>query len=225
MCGRVIQASPPLRLALFKGIDVADPRAGGAMPRFNGAPGQELLVIRENHETGRCSLDLLKWGLIPSWCRDEKGGLRPINAKAETVGKLPTFRDAYRKRRAILPIDGFFEWRAVGSGKQPYAIAMRDGAPFGLAGLWENWKDPRTDQWVRTFAVITVPANELVRFVHDRMPAILPPEGYARWLGSEPDPADLLAPFPADAMRLWPISTRVNSPKNDDAGLLDEVAA
>jgi hypothetical protein len=95
---------------------------------------------------------------------------------------LPTFREAYRKRRCILPVDGFSEWRASKAGKQPYAIAMKDGSPFGIAGIWENWKDSATGEWVRTFAVITVPANDLVTQIHDRMPAILKPEGYVRWL-------------------------------------------
>ena len=170
------------------------------------------------------SLDLLKWGLIPYWCKDPKGGRKPINAKAETVGSLPTFRDAYSRRRCILPVDGFFEWRAAQGGKQPYAIAMRDGSPFGIAGIWENWKDPASGEWVRTFAVITVPANELVAQIHDRMPAILKPESYDRWLGLEPDPRELLISYPAQPMRMWSISRRVNKPENDDALLLDEVA-
>jgi putative SOS response-associated peptidase YedK len=109
-----------------------------------GAPSQELLVIRRNHKTGELSLDPLRWGLIPYFCADPKGGRKPINAKCETVRTLPTFRDAYRRRRCILPVDGFFEWKAIKGprAKQPYAIAMKDGSPFGLGGLWENWKDP-----------------------------------------------------------------------------------
>src|SRR5262249_59349386 len=124
--------------------------------RWTGCPSQELLVIRQNRKTGERSLDLLKWGLIPYWCDDPKGGRKPINAKAETVARLPMFRDAYRLRRCILPVDGFFEWRAIrgARAKQPYAIAMKDGSPFGLAGLWENWCNPNTGEWERTFAVI-----------------------------------------------------------------------
>ena len=125
---------------------------------------------------------------------------------------LPTFRDAYRKRRCIVPVDGFFEWKAIKGqkAKQPYAIAMKDGAPFGLAGIWENWKEPTSGEWLRTFAIITTDANELVADIHDRMPVILAPADYARWLGDEPDPRDLMQPFPADLMRMWSISTRVN---------------
>jgi putative SOS response-associated peptidase YedK len=130
------------------------------------------------------------------------------------------FREAYQKRRCILPVDGFYEWRATKLGKQPYAIAMKDRSPFGIAGLWENWKDPTTREWVRTFVLLTTPSNDLG---HDRMPAILKPAGYARWLGLEPDPCDLLVPLPSEPMATWPISRRVNSPDNDDEHLLEEV--
>ena len=164
----------------------------------------------------------MKWGLIPYWCADPKGGRKPINAKSETVATLPTFRDAYRRRRCILPVDAFYEWRASKGGKQPYAIAMKDRSPFGIAGIWENWKNPE-GEWVRTFAILTTPANELVGTIHDRMPAILAPAAYDRWVGTEPDPRDLLKPFPSALMAIWPISTRVNSPSNDDEHLLDEI--
>jgi hypothetical protein len=128
------------------------------------------------------------------------------------VRDLPTFRDAYRGRRCIVPVDGFFEWSAIKGqrAKQPYAIAMRDGAPFGIAGIWENWKEPASGEWIRTFAIITTDANELVVDIHDRMPVILSPNDYARWLGEEPDPRDLMRPFPAEQMRMWPILCRQN---------------
>ena len=144
MCGRIIQSSGPLRYAIVDGMNVRDSRVHNYPPRWNAAPSQELLVIRRNHQTGEVSLDPLRWGLIPYWCNDPNGGRKPINAKCETVRELPTFRDAYRKRRCIVPVDGFFEWRAIKGqkAKQPYAIAMKDGAPFGIAGIWENWKEP-----------------------------------------------------------------------------------
>jgi putative SOS response-associated peptidase YedK len=212
-----------LRLAIVDGLNVSASRMGNVPPRYNGAPSQELLIIRENHKTGARSLDLIKWGLIPHWCQDPKGGRKPINAKAETVGRLPMFSDAYALRRCIVPVDGFFEWRAIkgARAKQPYAIAMKHGSPFGLAGLWENWKNPTTGEWERTFAIITVPSNELVAQIHDRMPAILEPAGYERWLSPEPDPLDLLITYPSEPMTMWPISTRVNKPENDDPSLLD----
>jgi putative SOS response-associated peptidase YedK len=172
MCGRVIQSSGPLRYAFVDGMNVRDSRVHYYPPRWNAAPSQELLVIRRNHKTGDVSLDPLRWGLIPSWCKDPTGGRKPINAKCETVHQLPTFRDAYRHRRCIVPVDGFFEWKAIKGqrAKQPYAIAMKDGTPFGIAGIWENWKEPASGEWIRTFAVITTDANELVTDIHDRMP-------------------------------------------------------
>jgi putative SOS response-associated peptidase YedK len=128
-------------------------------PRYNAAPSQGLLIIRQNHKTGERSLDLIKWGLIPHWCNHPKGGRKPINAKAESIARLPMFRDAYAQRRCIVPVDGFFEWRAIKGArtKQPYAIAMKDGSPFGLAGLWENWRNPNTGEWERAFAISPCP--------------------------------------------------------------------
>jgi putative SOS response-associated peptidase YedK len=124
MCGRVIQSSSPLRLAIVDGVEVSDSRMGNIRPRYNGAPSQELLVIRENHRTGERSLDPIKWGLIPHWCQDPRGGRKLINAKAESVARRPMFQDAYAQRRSIMPVDGFFEWRAAKGAlaKQPYAI-------------------------------------------------------------------------------------------------------
>jgi putative SOS response-associated peptidase YedK len=225
MCGRVIQSSGPVRYAILDGLETRDSRVHNYPPRWNAAPGQDLLVIRRNHETGALSLDPLRWGLIPNWCKDPKGGRRQINAKCEAVRDLPTFREAYRKRRCIVPVDGFFEWKAIKGqkAKQPYAIAMRDGAPFGLAGIWENWKELASGEWLRTFAIITTEANELVATIHDRMPVILAPGDYARWLGEEPDPRELMRPYPADLMRMWPIATRVNKPENDDASIVEPV--
>jgi putative SOS response-associated peptidase YedK len=164
MCGRVVQSSGPPRYAIVHGLNVRDSRVSNYPPRWNAAPSQELLVIRRNHHTGEVSLDPLRWSLIPYWCKDPTGKRKPINATAETLAKLPSFREAYRKRRCIVPVDGFFEWKAIKGrrAKQPYAIAMKNGSPFGIAGIWENWKDPKTGEWLRTFAIITTDANTLV---------------------------------------------------------------
>jgi putative SOS response-associated peptidase YedK len=204
MCGRVIQSSGLLHYAFIEGMNVRDSRVYNYPPRWNAAPSQDLLVIRRNHRTGEVSLDPLRWGLIPHWCNDPSGGRKPINAKCETVRTLPTFRDAYRLRRCIVPVDGFFEWKAIKGqkAKQPHAIAMKDGKPFGIGGIWENWKHPESEEWTRTFAIITTDANALVADIHDRMPLILAPESYGRWLGDEPDPADLMRPLPAELMRM-----------------------
>ncbi len=133
-------------------MDMRDGRAHNYPPRWNAALSQDLLVIRRNHETGTVSLDPLRWGLIPYWCKDPTGGRQPINARCETVHTSPVFKDAYRRRRCILPVDGFYEWKATKGqkAKQPYAIAMKDGQPFGIGGLWENWKEPTSGEWLRT---------------------------------------------------------------------------
>jgi putative SOS response-associated peptidase YedK len=200
-------------------------------PRYNGAPAQDLWIIRWNAAIGERSLDLLRWGLIPHFCA-AKPKPPPINAAAENIATKtfapetrPFFAEAYARRRCIMPIDGFFEWRAVKGEKvrQPFAIAMKDGAPFGLAGLWENWQDPATGDWLRTFCVVTTRANALVRPIHTRMPVILRPEDYERWLSTPGDPHDLLRPYPAEPMTMWAVSTRVNSYKNDDPSLIEPV--
>jgi putative SOS response-associated peptidase YedK len=230
MCGRITQKSNPRQLglglvsmSLFERLYAERPPP----PRYNGAPGQEHWVIRQDAETGERTLDRLWWGLIPHWVKDETGGHKPINAKAETVASLPSFRDAYKRRRCLLPIDNFFEWKAIkgAKAKQPYAIGMKSGEPFALAGIWENWRRPGSEDWVHTFAVITTAANELMSTIHDRMPVIVAPENYDRWLSPlEPDPRDLLVPFPSELMTMWPIGTRVNKPQNDDPSILDPLS-
>lgn len=223
MCGRVTQSDRDLPGFVTVDMDEAmDSRARRV--RYNGAPSQDFWVIRRHPETGAYHRDRLIWGLVPYWCKDPKGGRKPINAKCETVATLPTFRSAYAKRRCLVPVDSFFEWRKAKppQAKQPYAIAMNDGSPFALAGIWENWKHPETGVYVRTFCVFTCPANDLVATIHDRMPVILPREVYDRWLSPlEADPRDLLVPFPAERLRIWAISARVNAPANDDPGILE----
>jgi putative SOS response-associated peptidase YedK len=231
MCGRVVQASPPedlsLRIVEGRGEPSGDRLSGSdrfrnTPPRYNGAPSQELWVIRQNPATGERSLDLLRWGLIPG-AAAEKPKKPAINAAAEILTKRDDFAPAYARRRCIVPIDGFYEWRPVEGEKvkQPFCIAMRDGSPFGLAGLWENWKDPASGEWIRSFCIVTTRANALVKPIHYRMPAILKPADFRRWLGPEEDPRDLLGPFPPDDMVAWPVSTRVNSVRNDDASLVE----
>jgi putative SOS response-associated peptidase YedK len=225
MCGRITQKSNPKVLGL-KIVTLVEPLSD-ARPRYNGAPGQDHWVIRQHPETGASTLDRLSWGLIPRWVKDTKGGRKPINAKAETVLSLPSFRDAYKRRRCLLPVDNFFEWKANkgAKAKQPFAVAMRNAEPFALAAIWENWQQPDTGEWVRTFCVITTTANELIAEIHDRMPVIVPPESYDHWLSTlDPDPRGLLVPYPSGPMVKWPISTRVNKPANDDAAILDPIA-
>jgi len=225
MCGRITQKTGELPgfVSTTGGPDPSRP----PQPRWNGAPSQDFWVIRKHPKTGDYHRDRMIWGLIPYWCKDPKGGRKPIIAKAETVASLPLFRDAYARRRCLVPIENFFEWKTIRAQKtrQPYAIAMQSGEPFAVAAIWERWRTPTTDEWMITFCVMTTNANELVSDIHDRMPVIIPPEAYDRWLANiEPDPRDLLAPYPSALMRLWPVSSRVNRHENDDASILEAVA-
>jgi putative SOS response-associated peptidase YedK len=227
MCGRITQSNrelPGLETVVLD--ECYDSRTGEVLPptRYNGAPSQDFWVIRRHPESGLYHRDRLIWGLIPHWVKEPNGGRKPINARAESLISLPSFRTAYAKRRALLHIDNFFEWQKIKGPKQPYAIAMKSGEPFALAALWESWRQPESGEIIRTFCVITTDANELVAQIHNRMPVIIPPEAYDRWLSPvEPDPRDLLAPYPAQPMAMWPISRRVNSPKNDDPSILEPV--
>jgi putative SOS response-associated peptidase YedK len=185
-------------------------------PRYNAAPSQELLVFRRDPVTGTPAEGYLRWGLIPHWMK-ARPEIQPYNARAESVAERKMFAEAYAKRRCIVPMEAFYEWERVkGKKGRCYAFGFKDHSSFGVAGIWENWRDPMTGEWERTFAIITVTANELVAKVHDRMPVILRNEDHARWLGPETDPRDLLKPYPTEPMMMWPISNRVNSLANDD---------
>jgi putative SOS response-associated peptidase YedK len=225
MCGRakLPEDYSETRIVL-KVDDVLDGTYKALAPNYNAAPSQMLPVVRLNPETGKRSLNMLQWGLIPRWAKEP--GLRPINAKAEGIATKPMFRQAYAKRRCIVVMDGFYEWQAIPGEKrkQPYYITAKDRRGFYVAGIWENWKDPISEEWVRTFAIITTTPNELCSPIHNRMPVILKPDDCDRWLGFEPDPHDLLKPYPAELMEAWPVSTRVNSPANNDPSLLSPLA-
>src|SRR6266566_263289 len=197
MCGRYAITSAPE--AIRRLFQVSGPTPNFA-PHYNVAPGQELPVIRLHPATGERVLGTLRWGLIPYLSKDPKIAWKCINARGETVKTTPAFRAAYRSRRCLVPADAFYEWKANGKAKQPYAIAMRDRQPFAFAGLWENWKDPTSAEWVRTFTIITTAPNEVVAPLHDRMPVILARSDYDRWLGDEADPALLIRPYPPDEM-------------------------
>ncbi len=221
MCGRVAQTKNPVEYGSMLKIDFTR-GIPNAPPHYNGSPGQDYLIARSHPETQDTTLDLIRWGLLPSWAKDRKIAWKLINAQAETLDKKPSFKKAFEKRRCLVPVDGFFEWKKIGKRKQPYMIAMVDRAPFTLAGLWENWKDPESGEWVRTFTIITTDANELVATIHDRMPVVIGPEDRERWLKG-PNPKELLKPYPAKQMTMWPVSPDLNSPKNDRPDLLDPI--
>jgi putative SOS response-associated peptidase YedK len=223
MCGRITQKSDPRVLGLTI-TTLIEPLNEAPGPRFNGAPGQQHWVIRQHPQTGERRLDRLWWGLIPYWVKEASPKHKPINATAERVASAPMFRAAYAKRRCLVPVDSFFEWAKVkGKGpKQPYAVGMKSGQPLALAGIWEGWRHPGTDEIFRSFAVITTAANDMLAAIHDRMPVIVPPEAYDRWLSPlEPDPRDLLAAYASEPMTMWPVSVRANKPDNDDVSILE----
>jgi putative SOS response-associated peptidase YedK len=229
MCGRYLNKLPAAEIARIFGTRNALPNYP---ERFNIAPTDPVLTVRFNPETRERSLDALRWGLVPHWATDLKLGSRMINARAETAATLPAFRDAFAARRCLIPASGFYEWKKTGGGKQPYAIVPEGDPLFAFAGLWENWRDRSAADgaaWIRTCAIVTGEPNELVAPIHNRMPVILAPDAWPVWLGEAP--ADrhavlaLLKPYPAGRMRAYPVTPRVNSVRNDDAGLLEPMTA
>ncbi|WP_049927961.1 SOS response-associated peptidase [Halopiger goleimassiliensis] len=201
-------------------------------PRYNAAPGQQLPVITNDAPE---RIRRLEWGLVPSWAEDDGDGL--INARAKTVDEKPSFREAFERRRCLVPADGFYEWVETDDGKRPYRVAFEDDRPFAMAGLWDRWEPETTqagleafgggadvdedgDEPLETFTIVTTEPNDLVADLHHRMAVILDPADERRWLAGE-DPRDLLEPYPADEMRAYPVSTAVNDPSIDDPSLLE----
>lgn len=228
MCGRVIVRTTIA--GLINNFTFAHRKEGDGLddlpPRYNGSPGQEYPIIIHEEDVEGPVFVSARWGFIPTWMKDSNGGHKPINAMSEKVATNGMFRNAYKSRRALMPIDGFFEWKAIKGStiKQPYAIAMKSLQPFCIAGIWEYWFDHEVGRRIRTFCVLTCKPNDLVRTIHDRMPVILHPRDYQRWIANvEPDPADLLVPFPAELMTMWPVSTRVNKPQNNTPDVVEEI--
>src|SRR5215470_10698528 len=195
-------------------------------PSWNVAPTDSLPVVRDDTKAAQRSLDMLRWCLIPYWAKDMKVGFSDINAKAEGIEKKPAFGKAFERRRCLVPVDSFYEWKKTATGKQPYAIALTDRGIMALAGVWENWHSP-AGEWVRSFAIVTTEPNELCAQLHNRMPVVLAPEAWPAWLGEKAaDQAQLkslLVPYPSEGMICWPVSARVGSVKNNDASLVDPI--
>lgn len=215
MCGRYVQTSPADALATRFGARL--PEGIAWTPRWNVAPGTRAPLVRD--DGAGPVLALHSWGLRPSWAGDEPG-LRPINARAEGIGRRPMFRDALKRRRCLVPADGFYEWKVEKTGKTPWLLRLTGGAPFVFAGLWERREVPGAEPF-ETFAIVTTEANELVRPVHARMPVLLDAEAAALWRRPGPlQAAELercLAPLDATAMEAWPVSTWVNAASHDGA--------
>jgi putative SOS response-associated peptidase YedK len=191
-------------------------------PRYNIAPTQTVPVVRRDIDSARPELALMRWGLIPSWAQEPSIGNRLINARCESAADKPFFSAAFRKRRCLVPADGFYEWQKQGKRKQPYCIRLKDGSPFAFAGLWEYWN--KGDVPLETFTILTTDANDLVRPLHDRMPCILDPRDYEQWIDpnlQKPEQVlGMLRPLDGSAMTMCPVSDEVNSPKNDGPGCL-----
>ena len=215
MCGRYFQARGSGDIARYFGTTNAVPNL---LPSFNKAPTQDGLVVRRHPGTGAWHLDVLRWGLVPRWAKDASGGARMMNARGETVADKPAFRDAFAKRRCLVPMDGFYEWRTEGRAKQPFACALRSGEPMACAGLWEGWKQP-DGEWLRTYSIVTCAAAGRQALLHDRMPVILPREAWEEWLAGD-DPAALLKPARDSLLAFWPVAARVGRVAEDDPGLI-----
>jgi putative SOS response-associated peptidase YedK len=203
------------------------PEAPEIEARFNVAPTQAVLTVRPCAAGGR-EAAFVRWGLIPQWAKDASIGSRLINARSETVATTPAFRDGLRRRRCLVPADGFYEWRREGRAREPFLIRLRGGGLFAFAGLWSAWNSPGGGT-IESCTILTTRPNDLVARLHDRMPVILPPGAYGEWLAAEAPPPDamerLLAPFPADLMETFPVGPLVNRPGNDGPECAAPVAA
>ncbi len=227
MCGRISQDPSAKDLArLFQAELFADgkPELG---PRYNVAPTQPVLAVVSDE--GKRWIVQHRWGLIPTWAKDPSAfDGKTHNARAETVAEKPSYRDSFRRRRSLIPVSAFYEWRRKDGSRQPYAIVRRDGKPLALAGLWSPWREPASDRELLTCAVITTAANEVVGELHDRMPVILTEDAWDLWL----DPSfqdrerleNLLRPCPDELIRAYPVSRAVGNVRNDGPELLRAVA-
>ncbi len=216
MCGRFALTSSPEELARRFGLD-APPQCA---PRYNVAPGQDVLAVRAEESGPERRAVWLRWGLVPPWAESAAQGARWINARSETAASKAAFRAAFAERRCLVPASGFYEWAQRGDFRQPYWIAPVDGAPRGLAGRWERWRSP-DDEWLETCTLLTAEAPGRLRELHPRVPVILPPEAYGAWLDpAARDPervSALLRPLSDAALRFHPVSPRVNRVEIDDS--------
>ena len=222
MCGRFAQQRPSSELAeIFDADDLADDPGA----RYNVAPTDDALVVVQRED--RRAVTRYRWGFIPHWATDRRVGSRQINARGERLAASPVFREAFRRRRCVVPVDAFYEWRRTDGARQPYRIARVDGRPIPLAGLWAGWRDPETDQVVRTFTIVTTTPNGAIGQIHDRMPVVLSDDTWRRWIDLElPDVGELhglIVPAPDGLLIAHPVSTLVNNVRNDGPMLLEPI--
>lgn len=225
MCGRYGRRADKQRIAEWmqtRDTNVFDETY--LAPSYNIAPTDIQPIVRLNRE-GHRELTVMRWGLVPYWAKDSKIGFSTINAKAETVATSPTFREAWKRRRCLVPAEWFYEWKKIDEKtKQPYAIGLKDGSLFAFAGLWETWHDKTTGEKLRTYSIITTDPNELMVPIHDRMPVILARKDYERWMADSDAahlPLDLLRPYPAEEMKAWRVDKAVGNPRNNDPTLIE----
>jgi len=214
MCGRyVVNTTKETLSKKFKVKDVPDVK----LSRFNIAPTQNILAVRSTE--GERELALFHWGLIPSWAKDEKMASKMINARSETVTEKPSYKEAFKRRRCLIPTSGFYEWQKTKEGKQPFYFQMKDEELFAFAGLWDRWKNER-DEIIESCTILTTEANEILKPVHERMPVILHESDYDLWFDDDVRKQglrlELFRPFSADEMKSYAVSSLVNSPSNDD---------
>jgi putative SOS response-associated peptidase YedK len=222
VCGRFSQQRPASELSE---IFAAEPLADDLGPRFNVAPTDQAFVVVQREE--RRGLTAYRWGLIPHWATDARSGSKMFNARAETLTTSPVFREAFKRKRCLVPVDGFYEWKREGAARQPYRITRADGRPLALAGLWTGWRDPATETVRRTFTIVTSAPNAAMTGLHDRMPVIVPDEAWGRWLDPDPDdPGELhglLMPSDTVDLEIRAVSRLVNDVRNDGPELFEPI--
>jgi putative SOS response-associated peptidase YedK len=201
----------------------AEPPPDDLQPTYNLAPTDQAAVVVERGD--RRAIRAYRWGLIPSWAKDEKIASKLFNARAETLATSGAFRDSFRRRRCIVPADGFYEWQRSGGARRPFLIQRTDGAPLALAGLWSGWRHPQTEQLIRTFTIVTTSANHALSPIHDRMPVVLEPKDWSRWLDTTTDDIEelhgLLVPAPDDELLMYPVRPLVNNVRNNGPELIE----
>ncbi|MBM4326790.1 MAG: SOS response-associated peptidase [Deltaproteobacteria bacterium] len=224
MCGRfVLMALGKLVAEQFELDDEPN-----LEPRYNIAPSQQVAAVCRIPETKKRELRMFRWGLIPFWAKDEKIGHKLINAKSETVAEKPAFRAAFKHKRCLIPADGFYEWkrREGKKTKQPHFIRMKNGEPFALAGLWENWESPE-GKIIESCVILTTNSNNLIQSLHDRMPVIVLPQDYELWLNTAITDTEnlkrLFTPHPQEAMEAYEVSVFVNGPSNEDPECIEPI--
>jgi putative SOS response-associated peptidase YedK len=219
MCGRFTQERPASELAEIFGAEPLSDDPGG---HFNVAPTDEAMVVVQRDD--RRAVTGYRWGLIPHWAETAKVGSRMFNARAETLATSPAFRDALVRKRCLVPVESFYEWKREGTVRQPYRVARSDGRVLVLAGLWSGWRDPATDTVRRTFTIVTTTPNDALADLHDRMPVIVPDDAWARWLDPAPaDPSELqglLQPDDTVGLDIYAVSRAVNDVRRDGPELI-----